>query len=146
MGFLSWSVGYSYCLSCDGSFGQLPHQLPSVDINISYPTLPILSGPDIRSWLRSWLVIESCMYVPKFWLADITFHVWRIGIVSFNQVFLLVYNILLLVRHLDHIILSVLSWDGMGNFCSCIIFFQPFGFMALFFFFWIRAYGIKKRK
>lgn len=56
MHWLFRSVGY-----CRGRLCQLPHCLPSMDIYSGYPTLSLLPGIGVCSWLCIWLVVDQKM-------------------------------------------------------------------------------------
>lgn len=62
MGLLFRSVGYFGRLHFVGCLCQLPHCLPSMDIYTGYPTLPLLPGIGVCSWLCIWLVVDQIVF------------------------------------------------------------------------------------
>lgn len=57
VGLLFRSVGDPHSLHHHGSVWQFPYNLPSLDISSGYPTLPLVSGIGLCSWLCVWLVL-----------------------------------------------------------------------------------------
>lgn len=62
MGLLFRSVGYSHRLHRHGRLCQFPHCFPSMDIYSGYPTLSLIPGIGLCSWLCIWLVIDPIMF------------------------------------------------------------------------------------
>lgn len=62
MGFLCRSACDSYCLYCNGSLYQLPHDIPTVDMFRGIFAVSIVSGSCLCSRLRVWVVINLSLF------------------------------------------------------------------------------------